>query len=241
MAKIKVKKMRNFHPEKDFVLEESLWRTDKILLGISTLAYLMTHFTSHSYHWTPIGFLDDIKNWKIGDLRQFHKKFYRPDNAILVVAGDVNESRVFESAQKYFGGLKNPKVDKNCSIFNTFKPTEPPRDSSKRVYLKKDNNSVDMVAIAFDIPNFKSKDQVGLSVLSEILSNGKSSRLYKKLVEEKRIATMVYGYNMELKDKGVFIFLAMANPNSNAKELEKSILEEIEKLKSGDISERTIL
>ena len=236
MANLELKD-EEFQPERKVVLEERLWRTDNNPVGYLYFRLFNEHFVSHSYHWTPIGFLEDIKKWQIGDLKQFHKKFYRPDNAILVVAGDINESRVFEAAQKYFGHIKNPPLDKNCSIFNTFTPSEPPRDSAKRVTLQKDNNSVDMVAIAYDIPNFKDKDQVGLSVISEILSNGKSSRLYKRLVEEEQIATMVYGYNMELKDKGVFIFLAMANPNSNAQELEKSILEEIKKIKEGKVSQ----
>jgi predicted Zn-dependent peptidase len=233
-------KDEEFQPERKVVLEERLWRTDNSPIGYLYFRLFNEHFTSHSYHWTPIGFKEDIKAWNINDLREFHDKFYRPSNAILVVAGDIKPEDVFNNAQKYFGKLKNKKSEFNSSIFATFKPHEPPRDSSKRVNIFKKNNSIDTIAIAYDIPNFEDKDQVVLSVISEILSNGKSSRLYKKLVEDEQIATTVYGYNMELKDKGVFIFLAMANQKGNCKSLEKEILDEIEKIKNGEVKQEEL-
>ena len=233
-------KDEEFQPERKVVLEERLWRTDNNPVGFLYFRLFNEHFTSHSYHWTPIGFLEDIKKWQIGDLKQFHSKFYKPSNAILVVAGDINKDDVFKNAQKYFGDIKNPPIDKNCSIFNTFTPSEPKRVAKKRSQEPKEGNKVDLIAIAYEIPKFNHKDQLALSVISEILSSGKSSRLYKKLIEDKRIATMVYGYNMELKDSGVFIFMAMANPKVSAETLEKEILEEIEKIKKGEITKEEL-
>jgi predicted Zn-dependent peptidase len=229
-----------FQSERDVVAEERRWRTDNNPLGYLYFRLFNEHFTSHSYHWTPIGFMADIKSWNINDLKQFHQKFYRPSNAILVVAGDIDKDSVFNAAKKYFSRIKNPKVDGNCSIFNTFKPHEPPRDGSKRVVIHKKGNSVETVAIAYDIPSFNHKDQVVLSAIAEILSSGKSSRLYKDLVEKKELATTVYGYNMELKDQGVFLFLAMGTPNIKAETLEKEILSHIQDIKDGKVTQEEL-
>jgi len=229
-----------FQPERKVVAEERRWRTDNNPLGYLYFRLFNEHYTSHSYHWTPIGFMEDILSWNINDLKEFHNKFYRPENAILIVAGDIDKEEVFKNAQKYFGKIKNKKSDFNSSIFETFKPHEPPIDGNKRVVIHKEGNSVDTVAIAYDIPNFKDKDQIVLSVISEILSNGKSSRLYKDMVEKKQIATTVYGYNMEMKDKGIFLLLAMATPKSNAKELEEEILKHIQDIKDGKVTQEEL-
>jgi len=233
-------KDEEFQKERDVVAEERRWRTDNNPLGYLYFRLFNEHFRSHSYHWTPIGFMYDIKHWNINDLKEFHQKFYKPSNAILIVAGDVDKDEVFKSAKKYFGSIENKKSEFNSSIFATFKAHEAPRDGSKRVEIHKSGNSVDTVAIAYDIPPFNHKDQIVLSAISEILSSGKSSRLYKDLVEKKQMATTVYGYNMEMKDNGVFIILAMATPNVKAQELEKEILLHIEDLKNGKITKEEL-
>ncbi len=226
-----------FQKERQVVAEERRWRTDNNPIGYLYFRLFNEHFVSHSYHWTPIGFMKDIQSWNINDLKEFHQKFYKPSNAILVVSGDIDKDEVFKEAQKYFGHIKNKKSDFNSSIFATFKPHLAPRNGSKRVIEHKKGNSVETLAIAYSIPKFDDKDQLALSVLSDILSNGKSSRLYKDMVEQKQMATTVYGYNMDLKDAGVFIFLAMATPKYKAEDLEKEILKQIQDVKDGKITQ----
>jgi predicted Zn-dependent peptidase len=231
---------KEFQKERKVVAEERRWRTDNNPIGYLYFRLFNEHFTSHSYHWTPIGFMQDILSWNINDLREFHQKFYKPKNAILVVAGDVDKDTVFKDAKKYFGNIKNKKSDFNSSLFSTFTPHEPPRDGSKRVIVHKDGNSVETLAIAYDIPAFNNKDQIVLSAISEILSGGKSSRLHKDLVEKKAIATTAYGYNMELKSKGIFMFLAMATPKVKAQKLEEEILAHIQDIKDGKITQEEL-
>ena len=233
-------KDEEFQKERQVVAEERRWRTDNSPTGYLYFRLFNEHFTSDSYHWTPIGFMEDILSWNINDIREFHKKFYQPKNAILIVAGDIDKEKVFKEAEKYFAKIKNAKDEQNCSLFNTFKPHEPKRDGSKRVTIHKKGNPADTIAIAYDIPDFTNKDQVALSVLSEILSSGKSSRLYKSMVEQKQMATTVYGYNMELKRRGIFLFLAMATPKSSAKELEEEILSQIADIKDGKITQEEL-
>ena len=234
-------KDEEFQKERNVVAEERRWRTDNNPIGYLYFRLFNEHFNSHSYHWTPIGFKYDILHWNINDIKEFHEKFYKPKNAILVVSGDIEKDEVFKEAQKYFGDIKNKKSDFNSSIFATFKPHEAPRNGNKRVIEHKKGNSVETIAIAYSIPKFDNKDQLALSVISEILSNGKSSRLYKDMVEQKQMATTVYGYNMELKDDGVFIFLAMASkPTIKGEDLEKEILSKIEEIKDGKITQEEL-
>ena len=116
---------------------------------------------------------------------------------------------------------------------------EPVQDGAKRVEVAKDSE-VEMVAIAYHIPDFRHKDQVALSAISELMSSGKSSRLQSKIIDEKRVANSVYAYSMDLKQPGVFLFMAICNPGIKAEDVEKEILKEIEKVKNGDISKEEL-
>jgi len=97
-----------------------------------------------------------------------------------------------------------------------------------------------MIAITYHIPNFEHEDQVALSALSELLSNGKSSILQKKLVDEKRLVNTIYAYNMDLKDPGLFMFMAVANEGVDALKIEKEILDTIAQIKQGQFEEKDI-
>ena len=225
-------KDKEFQPERDVVAEERRWRTDNSPMGYLYFKLFNNTFTYHPYHWTPIGFMNDIQNWKIDDIKEFHSKFYTPSNAIVIVAGDVNEKEVFKEVRKHFKSIKNTNNSKK--IVRNLHTVEPKQDGAKRVIVHKDSE-VEMLAINFNIPNFLHKDQVALSALSELLSSGKSSRLNELLVDEKQLVNTTYAYNMELKDPGVYMFMAVCNPGVNATEVEKYILEEIRKIKNGDI------
>ena len=230
-------KDEEFQKERQVVAEERRWRTDNNPIGYLYFRLFNEHFTSHSYHWTPIGFKYDILHWNINDIKEFYQKFYKPENAILVVAGDIDKDEVFKKAKKYFSHIKNKKSEFNSSIFATYTPHEAPRNGKKLVEEHKKGNSAETIAIAYSIPKFDHKDQLILSVITEILSNGKSSRLYKDLVEKKQMATTAYGYNMDLKDEGVFIFFAMATPKYKAEDLQKEILSQIQDIKNGKVTQ----
>ena len=80
-----------FQPERDVVLEERKWRTDNSPMGYLYFRLFNNLYLYHSYHWTPIGFTNDIKNWTLKDIQDFHATYYQPNNAILIVAGDINQ------------------------------------------------------------------------------------------------------------------------------------------------------
>jgi len=223
-----------FQKERDVVAEERRLRTDNNPMGYLYFRVFNTHFTYHPYHWLPIGFMEDIQSWKIEDIRTFYHRYYQPNNATLVVAGDITPQEVFKEADIYFGKIKNEhKIPKVIAV-------EPKVDGAKRAVLHKESNRVDTLAITYSIPNYAHKDQVALSAISHILSSGKSSWFEKNIVNGKRLANQVYGYNMELTDPGVFLIMAMCAPEAKLENLEKEILEELEKLKNGEVTQKEL-
>lgn len=223
-----------FQPERDVVAEERRWRTDNNPMGYLQFRVFNNTFIYHPYHWTPIGFMDDIKNWTIEDIKDFHSTYYQPQNAIVVVAGDIKKDDVFSYVEKHFKDIKNTK-----EIPSSIHTIEPKQDGERRAIINKESN-VQMLAMTYHIPNFEHKDQIALSALSQLLSSGKSSILQKVLVDEKRLANSVYAYNMELKDPGVFMFMAVANENVDALKIEKEILDIISKIQKGEIKEKEL-
>ncbi len=220
-----------FQRERDVVAEERRLRTDNNPMGYMYFRLFNTHFVYHPYHWLPIGFMEDILSWKIEDIREFYHTYYQPANAILIVAGDIKPETVFKEAQKYFGKKENARKIPEVHM------KEPEVDGAKRAILHKESNRVDTIAMAYPIPNFEHKDQVVLSAISHILSHGKSSRFEKTLVQEKHLVNQIYGYNMELKDPGVFLVMALISPNVTAKTVEKAIHQELDRLKKGDVTQ----
>ncbi|WP_254241560.1 M16 family metallopeptidase [Aliarcobacter cryaerophilus] len=223
-----------FQPERDVVAEERRWRTDNNPMGYLQFRVFNNTFIYHPYHWTPIGFMDDIKNWTIEDIKDFHSTYYQPQNAIVVVAGDIKKDDVFSYVEKHFKDIKNTK-----EIPSSVHTVEPKQDGERRAIINKESN-VQMLAITYHIPNFEHEDQIALSALSQLLSSGKSSILQKVLVDEKRLANSIYAYNMELKDPGVFMFMAVANENVDALKIEKEILDIISKIQKGEIKEKEL-
>ena len=223
-----------FQPERDVVAEERRWRTDNNPMGYLQFRVFNNTFIYHPYHWTPIGFMDDIKNWTIEDIKNFHSTYYQPQNAIVVVAGDIKKDDVFSYVEKHFKDIKNKK-----EIPSSIHTIEPKQDGERRAIINKESN-VQMLAMTYHIPNFEHEDQIALSALSQLLSSGKSSILQKVLVDEKRLANSVYAYNMELKDPGVFMFMAVANENVDALKIEKEILDIISKIQKGEIKEKEL-
>ena len=222
-----------FQPERDVVLEERKWRTDNSPMGYLYFRLFNNLYLYHSYHWTPIGFTNDIKNWTLKDIQDFHATYYQPNNAILIVAGDIKPEVVFSQAESKFGSIKN-----NHTI-PTPHQVEPKQDGQKRLVVHKESE-VEMLAMAYHIPDFRHKDQAALSAISELLSSGKSSRLNAKLIDDKKLVNSISAYNMENRDPGIFLFLGVCNPNIKAEDVEKEILEEIERLKTVEVSQKEL-
>jgi len=218
-----------FQPERDVVAEERRWRTDNNPLGYLYFRLFNNAYVYHPYHWTPIGFMNDIQTWTIDDIRNFHATYYQPGNAILIVTGDIEPQTVFALAAKHFGPIKNTRdVPPVLAI-------EPKQDGAKRVYIDKESE-VEMIAIVYHIPDFRHPDQPALSAISEMLSSGKSSRLYGELVDKQRLVNQIYAYNMENIDPGLFVFMAACNPGVKAETVEAELHAQIDRLKKEPVA-----
>ena len=89
-------KDKEFQPERDVVTEERRWRTDNSPIGFLYFTLFNVAFSYHPYHWTPIGFIGDIRNWSIEDIKEFHETYYQPQNALLLITGDIDKKSAFE-------------------------------------------------------------------------------------------------------------------------------------------------
>jgi zinc protease len=226
-------KDEEFQPERNVVAEERRWRTDNNPMGYLYFRLFNSAYVYHPYHWTPIGFMNDIQTWTLEDIKTFHETFYQPKNAILIVTGDIDPSTVFSEAEKHFASIPNTRE------IPIKKLQEPEQDGARRVEVHKESE-VEMLAISFPIPNFQHPDQPKLSALSELLSSGKSSRLNRVLVDEKRLVNQIYAYNMENIDPGVFLFLAVCNNGVKAEEVEKEIWTIITSLQNNPVEKSEI-
>lgn len=223
-----------FQSERDVVAEERRWRTDNSPMGYLYFKLFNLAYEYHSYHWTPIGFMGDIQSWSIEDIREFHKRFYQPQNAIVVVAGDINSNQVFADVEKYFGDINN--TTKTIKRNHT---KEIEQNEIKQSIIYK-SSEVEMFAIAYKIPVFDHDDQVGLSVLGELLSSGRSSVLNRILIDEKKLLSGIYAYPMDTKNEGVFLIMGVCNTGIKAKDAKKVVLEILEGIKSGDFTKKDL-
>lgn len=215
MANLSLKD-EEFQPEREVVLEERRWRTDNNPLGYLYFRLFNNAFLYHPYHWTPIGFINDIKNWTIDDIREFHSTYYQPKNAFLMITGDCEEKTAFEIATKHFKGIKNKAELPN------FYFKEPPQDGEKSITINK-QSEVEMIALAYKIPPFNHDDMVAISALGEYLSSGKSSLLQQVLIDELNLVNQIYAYPMDCIDDGIFIILAVCNEGVRAAKVKKEI------------------
>jgi zinc protease len=212
--------------ERSTGLENSPWE----LLSQSVQA---TAFQEHPYHWPVIGYEDDMKNWKQSDLERYFKTYYAPNNCVTVISGNVKYEDMKRLAEQYIEPIPaQPAPPKVHTI-------EPAQTGERRITVKKDVASP-YLYIAYKAPEATHEDYYALSILSDILSAGKSSRLYKALVDKKQIATQLSTSYGQSFDPTIFGFYSVASKGINELSLEKAIYEEIENIKKEGITENEL-
>lgn len=189
-------------------------------------------YTVHPYRWVPIGEAQYIDQATLKEFMEFHSEFYVPNNAVLVVAGDIQIPQTKLLIEKYFAEI--PKGQKEIYRPNLVEPSQT-QEKRKTVY---DNVQLPAVIMSFHMPEQGTPDYYALSLLQNLLSSGKSSRFYKSLVDELELAIQTGAFPVALEDPGLFVAYAFANLGKSAEELEKAMIAEIEKVKGGDITDR---
>ncbi len=184
-------------------------------------------FKVHPYKRTTIGTLEDLEAATVPDVQSFHKTFYRPDNASLIVVGDFEQVQLDAWVDKHFGKLPRPS-----STIPRVTEIEPERTAEKRVTLKVANVPFPAVAITYLAPPAKSKDIAALQVAAVILSGGASSRMYKELVRKQQIVQDAF-FSVDAKtDKGLAYFTATLASGKTPEMAEKSLLAELKKIQT---------
>ena len=179
----------------------------------------------HPYLWDTIGKeISHIENAKIEDVKNFFKKFYCPNNAIMVVAGNVEPEKVKQLSEKWFGAIpKGPDNKRNL-------PVEPQQTEARSLNVERDV-PVDAIYKAYHMCARRDDEYYATNLISDILSQGNSSRLYKVLIKEKELFSSINAYLSGDFDKGLFIISGKLNNNVTMQQAEQAIDEELQKLK----------
>ncbi|MDI6801032.1 MAG: pitrilysin family protein [Thermodesulfovibrionales bacterium] len=225
--------------EKNVVMEERRMRYEDDPQNLLYENVVAEAFKVHPYRWPVIGWMEDIASIEREDLYKYYRTYYSPDNAFIVISGDVNADSVIANIKDRFENIFSGGQDSGVrSQKSGIK--EPKQEAQKRIYLKKEAE-LPYVLMAYHVPDFPHEDNFALDVLSTILSGGKSSRLYKSMVYEKRLAINAFAdYHGFYKDDFLFVFGATASPKNSAEDLEKAIYDEIEKIKKEPPLEKEI-
>jgi zinc protease len=178
----------------------------------------------HPYHRPVIGWMSDLESIERDDLYNYYKANYSPSNAVIVIVGDIKADQIIEDIKNYFGKVHPGLREKDIASL------EPEQRGERRVLLKREAE-LPYLLIAYHMPAFPHEDSYALNILSLILSGGKSSRLYKSLVYEKKIALDVdTDYDGLNKDPYLFFLDATVSPGKTIDEVEQALYTEIEKI-----------
>lgn len=217
-----------FDPEKQVVEEELRIGLDGPWEALENEVWA-TAFREHPYHWPTVGWLGDLESATAADMKAYYDKWYHPRNATLVVVGDFNTDEVVARVEQLYGPLAPGPEPRPLAI------VEPPQKGEKRVVVKKDT-PVERMLIGYHAPAVADTDSYALHVAETILSTGKTSRLYQRLVEKDQSATLVKASYNDHIDPSLFYIQAELKPGFELSQVERAIYEEIERLKSASAS-----
>ncbi len=217
----------DFELEKKIVLEERRQRYEDSPESLIIEEVIGAAFKAHPYRKPVIGWTEDIERITLDDVAKHYQQYYCPNNAFIIVAGDVNSDEIIKSIREKFEPI--PSCQKNPERRLLY---EPKQYGERRVILKRQTH-LPMLVMAYKVPAYPDKDSISLEILSTILGEGKSSRLYRKLVREKSLAVDISTSNSPLSRDGfLFFIVAYIKEQDKIEEAEKIIKEEIEKLKN---------
>jgi len=223
--------MRQFYKERNVVIEERRMRTDSNPIGRLLEQFTEEAFAAHPYHRPTIGWISDLNSFSATDAQKFFDTYYVPSNMVVTVVGDVKASEAMPVIEKYFSRIPaRPKPDE-------FTTTEPPQNSERRVVLHE--QAQPLYVEGYHRPDFRSADDQVYDAIADLMSNGRTSRLYRALVRDKQIASDSAGFTGLPGNKypHLFAFYAFPLPGHKTQEVADAIHAEIERLKKEDISD----
>lgn len=215
-----------FETEKNVVLEERRLRTEDDPVSFLMEDTMAAAYKAHPYQWPIIGWYYDLESLNRNDFLKYYGTYYRPNNATLVVVGDVDPKQVLTWAEQTYGripsGPEPPPVTAK----------EPHQYGERRVVVQREAQ-LPFLAMAYHVPNWENPDAFALEVLVHLLSQGRSSRLYHKLVYKKRLALDVgANYDLDTADASTFVFYGQPLPGKTVAQIERAVDAEIKDLQT---------
>jgi len=223
----------NLEQERAIVKEERRSSSEDSIEGAMSELLWAGAFLAHPYRWPVIGTMADLDAIRLDDARAFFRTYYAPNNAVVVVVGDVRADTLFRCMRSLFGTI--PRGPTPPRVVNA----ETPQRGERRLELRRPAE-LPAVLMGYKVVSFLHKDDAALDVLSIILSQGESSRLYRALVAERRVATSVWASNDSRLDGGLFTIWAQAQAGRTSAECETAVGEVLADVISNGVTEREV-
>ncbi len=223
--------MREFYKERDVVTEERRMRVDSSPMGRALEQFTSVAFDSNPYHRPTVGYPGDLRYFSATQALQFFDKYYVPSNMVIAVVGDLDPATALPIMEKYFGRIPGkPKPDE-------YSTPELPQNSEREVLLKEPMQPIYIEG--YHRPDYLDPDDAVYTVIADLMSDGRTSRLYRSLVEKKKIAAYAAGFSgfPGSKYANMFAFYGVPLPGHTDQEIADAIHEEIDKVKTQDVSD----
>ena len=222
MARVKLEES-HFFKEREVVKEEirSFQQNDPI--GALFEKFRKVAYTKHPYNWTVGGTLGDLDKITLEDVRNFQKTHYAPNNAVLIVVGDTSYEKVLELAQKHFGPVKAQEPPPEVTA------VEPEQKEFRREEIRHPTR-LPIVIGGYKVPAAAHEDSAVLEVIQFILGGGKSSRIHKQLVRERKLAMFAGAFTWKMRDPGLFVLFGAFMPMVPSKAVEEALIDEVNRL-----------
>ncbi len=220
--------------QNEVVKEEKRLRVDNQPYGNLIAEVKRNMYKKHPYRWATIGSMEHLDAATLEEFQAFNKKFYSPNNAVLVVAGQIDVAQTKAWIEKYFGPIPRGQEIKREKF------VEDPITAQINARYEDPNIQKEMVVASYRTPSMKTREARVLDMISSYLSDGKSSKLYKKIVDDKKMALQVGAFNYSQEDYGMYILYGMPQGDNTSADLVREIDEEIVKLQNELISENDL-
>jgi predicted Zn-dependent peptidase len=209
-------------------------RTDSRPVGRLVEQFVEAAFNAHPYHRPTVGWMSDLNTFSATDAQKFFDEYYVPSNMVVAIVGDVNPSMAMPIIEKYFSRIPSHAKPEESPT------TEPPQGSERTVVLHERSQPVYIEG--YHRPDYRDKDDAVYDAIEDLMSDGRTSRLYRTLVRDKKIASVAAGFTgfPGVKYPHLFAFFAFPLPGHTPKEIGDTIHAEIERLKNEDISDEEL-
>jgi zinc protease len=219
--------------EREVVASERRTSVDANNAGILDEQLWATAYIAHPYQWPVVGWMSDIEHWTMDDLKHHFEMGYAPNNATMVVVGDVTAEEIFQLCEKYIEPI--PKHSPPPAVTTT----EPEQTGERRLIVHK-QAELPLLMIGYHVPQTKSPDFYGLNILQTVLVQGESSRLYQRLVDKDQIALEVSAAQQPGFDPTLTVFTVQPKQGVDPQKCEAAIFDELEKIRQSPVTDQEL-